>query len=491
MPVSFLLICVLFIFCILLLYLFFKKKLDSQSHKLLWVETSFMEAKTLLRLKEDEIEKINDRLLEESKTRSRLEGLLEQQKEQQLKLKTAEEALLSEMKRGEELNSELAKVKAHLEEEKKLFSHKVQVLEEAKQQFETVFKSLSQDVLKQNSLSFLQLATAKFEKYDESLKHQQAQREQQFVNELNPFKESVGKFDSLLRDMEKTRHNVFNSLADQIKNLSEMQLKLGAETSKLANSLKSTQIRGRWGEIQLKRVVELAGMIEYCDFEEQVVVSKESGFIRPDIVVRLPNEKSIIVDAKAPLQAYLDAHETQNEEERQHHLKAHSKQVRSHIQHLSSKAYSEEIKESCEFVVLFLPGDPFFSAALQNDPGLIEFGVERKVLLATPTTLIAILRAVAFGWRQEKLALGAKEISLLGGELFDRLCVMVGHMDTLKRGLDAAVSGFNQTVSSLNSRVVPTAKKLIEKGAASKKEMPELIEIEKTPKDLERLHSLS
>ena len=282
---------------------------------------------------------------------------------------------------------------------------------------------------------------------------------------------ALDKVEQTLAAVEAGRQQERGQLSTHLEALAGGQKELETETRRLVQALRAPQVRGRWGEIQLRRVVELAGMEEHCDFEVQQTVGGESAMLRPDLIVTLPGTRSIVVDAKAPLMAYLEAAEAAEPEVREARLRDHAGQVRTHVTKLAGKGYWEHVPSSADFVVLFLPGEAFFSAALQHDPGLLEYGVERRVFLAGPVTLLALLRTAAFGWTQETLAAHAQEISGLGKDLYERLCTMFEHLDELRRRLDSAVQAHNAEVGSLETRVLPSARRFKELGVVSGKEL--------------------
>ncbi|MBI4542130.1 MAG: DNA recombination protein RmuC, partial [Gemmatimonadetes bacterium] len=329
-----------------------------------------------------------------------------------------------------------------------------------------------------------QLAAQQFEKHGERATAELDKRRQAIDELVKPVRESLEKVEAGIQEVEKTRREDYGGLSQQVQGLLEAQLRLQAETSNLVKALRAPTVRGRWGEVQLRRVVEMAGMVAYCDFVEQETLETDERRRRPDMVVRLPNGRRIVVDSKVPLEHYLNALEAQDDAARRAHLAEHARQVRDHVRALAAKSYWDALEETPEFVVLFLPGENFFGAALEHDPALIEHGVDNRVLLATPTTLIALLKAVAYGWRQERLAESAREVSELGRALYERLYKMAEHLHKLRRALNASVKAFNDAIGSLESRVLVSARRFPELGVRAGEDIPELQPIERTAREL-------
>ncbi len=385
----------------------------------------------------------------------------------------------------QELMVRLAAAEAKAEQERKGAEEKLALVEETRRQLANEFNALSSEALRKNNQSFLDLAKETLGTFQESARGDLEKRQQAISEVVGPVKESLAKVDAQIHEIEKNRVGAYESLQAQVKSLIETQQQLRSETGNLVKALRAPNVRGRWGEVQLRRVVEMAGMVDHCDFyEQQTVTDDEGGALRPDLLVRLPGEKTIVVDAKAPVSAYLDALEAPDDATRAEQLARHALQVRAHIEALSRKAYWEQFNPTPEFVVLFLPGEMFFSAALERDPALIEFGAEKRVILATPTTLIALLKAIFFGWRQQKLAKNAEEISNLGRALYSRLSTMGGYIEKLGKSLGRSVECYNQAVASLETRVMVTArgfKQLDVEGG----EMEVLEQVEQHPRQLQ------
>ena len=349
---------------------------------------------------------------------------------------------------------------------------------EAGTDLENTFKALAGDALKGNNQAFLELATQNLSRYQAEAKGELDKKQQAFAELIKPINETLKKTEEQIREIEKERKESFGGIAAQLKLMSQGQQQLETETRNLVNALRRPEVRGRWGEMTLKRLAELAGMMDRCDFQEQVHTNTEDGALRPDMVIRLPDERELVVDAKTSLDSYIAAIEAGDAQSRDAHLAAHARKVRERIKELAGKHYWDQFKRSPDFVILFIPGDQFLSAALDREPNLIEEALRQKVMLATPTSFVALLKAVAYGWRQVALAENAEHIREHAETLHQRIATFAEHMDKVGNALENSVQHFNNAVGSLERQVLPAARRFTELGVQSKKDMPELEPVE-------------
>ncbi len=371
---------------------------------------------------------------------------------------------------------------AKLEDVEQLALERETLFERSKETLADTFRSLAAQALATNNQGFLTLAQEKFRALQEESSTQLDHRHAVWESLLQPLTTSLHTLQQATQDLEHQRLREISAVSEQLRHLTSAQIALQSETSKLANALRSPHVRGRWGEITLRRTAELAGLSAHCDFIEQESVSAETGRHRPDMIVKLPAGRDIVVDSKVPLNAFLDSLDAQSEEVREAALNRHVKHVKHHIHQLAAKEYWDQFPAAPEFVVLFIPNDSFLAAAAERDPALMEIALSKKVVLATPTTFIALLRSVAYGWRQGKLAEEAERIAALGRELCDRMSTFAEHMSRMGQSLGRSVESYNAAVASLETRILPTARKFQQLGISAKKDLPELQALDQGPR---------
>lgn len=400
-------------------------------------------------------------------------------------LKTKEEEISSLRKLYEEEKINRVSLETKLKETEKNLQEQKKILDEATSKLSDTFSALSKDALATNNQMFLELAKVNLEKIITEMKGDFSKKQEAINNIITPLQDTLNKYDQQIRRLEESRQRAYGSLENQLKNLIETHRILQKETSNLVTALKTPQVRGRWGEITLRRVVELSGMSNYCDFTEQPSIEMEEGKLRPDMIVHLPNQRTIVVDSKVPLQAYIEATSCPDEAERLSQMRKHANQVSEHMRKLSKKAYWDQFEKTPDFVVMFIPGESFFSAALEINKNLIEEGVRNRVFLATPTTLIALLRTVAYGWRQEQITKNALKIRSLGNTIYERLVKFIENFSKIGKSLEGAIDAYNRSVGTLEGRVLATARKFKELGITEKEPLKEVEQIEKLPRSIE------
>ena len=440
---------------------------------LLWIIARLAAQKEILRQAE-EIKLSHSVRVSELEGRARYaEGQMDQLRQQ---LKQAESEITGLRKSLDDERVQAVESQARLAETARSFERQREVIEVMKTEMTDTFRSQAATALESSNRSFLELASENLGKILEQTKGKLGEHQAGMEGTIRPLQETLKRYEEQLRGMEKARAEQSWNLSRQIQELSEMNEALQRETSSLSTALRKPQVSGSWGQMSLRRAAELAGMAPWCDFYEQVSVDTESGKLRPDMVVRLPNGRSIVIDAKAPVDAFLSALQAPTEEERKKAFAGYVTAVRGHMNGLGSKAYWDQFEDSPELVVMYLPGETFFSAALENDPNLIEDGSLKKVILATPTTLIALLKAVAYGWQQEQMASGAREINRLGRELYERFSVVAEHFSRAGANLTKAVEAHNDAVRSIETRLMPSFRRFRDLGVSTSRELPEALD---------------
>ncbi len=377
-----------------------------------------------------------------------------------------------------ELNSAIAALEAELRHRDELSAERAAALELAASELKGTFGELANATLRNNNDVFLQLAQQRLGAQQQHADSELKQREQAVESLVKPIREALKSTERQIGELEKARSEAYGTIYSQLETMQKDQQALQTETRNLVNALRRPEVRGQWGEMTLRRLAELAGMVEHCDFFEQEHTSGPDGAIRPDMIIRMPDARDIVVDVKTPLDAYLAAVEADNDQDRKLALQRHARKVSERIKELAAKSYWSQFKNSPEFVILFIPGDQFLTAALAERPDLIDEALRQKIILATPTSFVALLKAVAYGWRQVALAENAEQIRVLAEDLYSRLSVFGSHMSKIGKQLGGSVDAFNKAVGSLERNVLPGARKFIELGISSKKELDELSEID-------------
>jgi len=397
----------------------------------------------------------------------------------------AARALLDEREaKLNEAQVRIAEALTRLSESEKAAAEKLELIARAETSMKDAFQALSMDALDKSRAAFLDQAQATFGQFRESALKDFAAKETTFAQLVSPIRESLSKFESHVHEIEQKRGEAYAGISEQFASFKEGQTLLRGETERLVTALRAPSVRGRWGEFQLRRVVEMAGMVQHCDFVEQSTIQGEDGRLRPDLIVRLPGGKTVVVDAKVPLSAYLDAKDARDENARREFIQQHARQVRKHVTELSDKSYSDQLSSSPDFVVMYVPIESAFADAVQQDPALLDDAVSGNVIPAGPMTLLSLLKGAAYGWRQERIAESAEQISELGKELYNRISVMASHLSQVGEALGRATLAYNKAIGSMESRVLVQARRFKELGAAVGEDIPEIETVSHAPRQL-------
>ena len=434
---------------------------------------------------EREAETLRSQLLESVQRSAAFEERARQGDEMRATVREREQAIAVLQAEASRLREKAAELNTRLEEERQQSEEKIKLVMEAQRALENSFRSLSAEALKQNNASFLDLARASLAEFQQAAKGDLEKRQIAIDSLVGPVKASLDKVDEKILALEKAREHAYGEIRQQFTHMAEVQTQLRDETGNLVKALRQPHVRGRWGEIQLRRVVEMAGMLRHCDFVEQQAAEGEDGKLRPDLIVKLPGNRQIVVDSKAPITAYMEAHEAGSDELRKVKILMHAQLMRRHLESLAKKSYWEQFQPTPEVVVMFIPGEAFYSAALEADPDLLDSGFGSNVIIASPVSLMALLKAASYGWRQESIAENAREISQLGADLHGRLATMAEHLTRLGKGLTNATNSYNDAIASFESRVLVSARKFKELGATSQE--AEIIELRPVEGALRRL----
>ena len=380
----------------------------------------------------------------------------------------------------QQLSVDKARLETELEGDQEHYENQLALLHEARDSLTQHFAVLSQKALRQNNSLFLRLADQNL-KLQQHRAHSEIDKRQQAIDNLiSPIRDALKRTEQQIQQIEKERQKSFGALSEQLQSLNTSEIHLRAETQNLVHALKRPDVRGRWGEMTLKRLVELAGMVEYCDFDEQVKTDTANSLLRPDMIIRMPDHRELIIDAKAPLDGYLSAIDATSDEEKRAAIKRHARNLRERMKSLAGKSYWSQFKNSPDFVILFLPGDQFLSAALEQDAQLMEDSMKNHIVLATPSSLMALLRAVAFGWKQSVFSENAETIRHIGEDLYQRIATLTEHFEKLGKSLGSSVEYYNKTLGSLERQLLPGARKMTELGIQPKKKVVEIKPIEQS-----------